>query len=98
MSDIFISYARTDKKKAQSLTQVLEQKGWTVWWDRDIPAGADFREIIQKALDASECVIVLWSNIENSKRPIKKWRRKSEKLLRGQILSASSHAPPAERH
>jgi len=35
MSDIFISYARADKEKAELLANA--QKGWSVWWDREIP-------------------------------------------------------------
>lgn len=61
MSDIFISYAGNDREKAKLLSGVLEQKGWSVWWDRDIPPGKPFDRIIEEALDAAKCIIVLWS-------------------------------------
>ena len=61
MSDIFLSYARADKPRAQVLANVLEQQDWSVWWDPDIRIGGKFDQIIKKELDAAKCVIVLWS-------------------------------------
>lgn len=61
MSDIFISYARKDREAAQALAKVLEQRGWSVWWDRNIPPGKSFDLVIEEALDEASCVIVLWS-------------------------------------
>lgn len=61
MSDIFISYAREDKPKAQVLAEVLEEQGWTLWWDPNVRIGSKFDQIIKAELDAAKCVIVLWS-------------------------------------
>lgn len=61
MSDIFISYARSDKNRAKQLADVMARRGWSVWWDRNIPPGRTFDEIIEQALDTARCVIVLWS-------------------------------------
>jgi hypothetical protein len=61
MTDIFISYAREDREQAQKLAAVLEDRGWTVWWDRNIPIGKPFDTVIADALAAAKCVIVLWS-------------------------------------
>ena len=52
MSDIFISYASEDRDRVQSLARALKRKGWSVWWDRRIPIGRSFDEVIQEALDA----------------------------------------------
>ncbi|CAG0993994.1 Formylglycine-generating enzyme [Geobacteraceae bacterium] len=59
--DIFISYKREDCDRAQQLVQALEAEGWSVWWDSCIYAGEIFDDVIENALNATKCVIVLWS-------------------------------------
>ena len=61
MSDIFISYAREDKTKAQLMAKVLEERGWSVWWDPSVRIGGKFDQIIKTALDEAKCAVVLWS-------------------------------------
>jgi len=61
MSDIFISYAREDRDKAKALAELFQQQDWSVWWDRNIPPGRSFDEVIEEALGAAKCVVVLWS-------------------------------------
>lgn len=61
MTDVFISYSRADRDRAQTVARALEKQGFTVWWDRKIPPGRTFDEVIQEALQRSSCVIVLWS-------------------------------------
>ena len=61
MSDVFISYASEDRNKAEALAGALSARGWSVWWDRKIPLGQSYDEVIEKALSESKCAIVLWS-------------------------------------
>lgn len=61
MSDIFISYARSDREKARAIAEALERQGYNVWWDPKIPPGRKYDEIIEKALLECKCVVVLWS-------------------------------------
>ena len=61
MADIFLSYAREDEPRARQLATALELRGWSVWWDRQIPHGKDFNAHIAEHLDAARCIIVLWS-------------------------------------
>lgn len=61
MSEIFISYARADKDRAELLAEAFSRQGWSVWWDREIPPGKSFDETIENALNSARCVIVLWS-------------------------------------
>jgi hypothetical protein len=71
MSDIFISYARADREKAGRLAGAFSQKGWSVWWDREIPPGQSFDETIETALAAARCVVVLWSASSVASRWVK---------------------------
>ena len=61
MSDIFISYSSADRDRARLMAQALEQRGWSVWWDREIPPGRAYDDVIEEALEAARCVVVLWS-------------------------------------
>ena len=61
MSDIFISYASADRERAKVIAEALAARGFSVWWDRVIPPGRQFDEVIEVAVDASRCVVVLWS-------------------------------------
>lgn len=61
MSDVFISYAREDEPTAHVLATALESIGWSVWWDRRIPAGTEFSHVIEHELTNARSVIVLWS-------------------------------------
>ena len=68
MSDIFISYASMDKLRVESLAKALEDYGWSVWWDPRIPAGKQFDEIIEQAINEARCIIVVWSSNSVSSR------------------------------
>ena len=61
MSDIFISYASADRETAHKFADALEGLGWSVWWDREIPPGKTFDQVIEEELDSARCVVVLWS-------------------------------------
>ncbi|MGH7216734.1 MAG: toll/interleukin-1 receptor domain-containing protein [Nitrospiraceae bacterium] len=61
MADIFISYASVDRARAQILAEALPRQGRSVWWDRNIPPGKTFSQVIKEELDAAKCVIVVWS-------------------------------------
>jgi hypothetical protein len=61
VSDIFISYANQDRSRVRTLADALSAHGWSVWWDRQIPAGRTFDQVIAEALASARCVVVLWS-------------------------------------
>ncbi len=83
MSDIFISYASEDRDRVQSLARALERKGWSVWWDRRIPIGRSFDEVIQEALDASKTVVVVWTKTSVKSSWV---RNEARKGLRRRVL------------
>ena len=61
MSDVFISYKAEDRRRIQPLVQALQADGYSVWWDQHIGAGDQWRQTIERQLDAAKCVIVAWS-------------------------------------
>jgi hypothetical protein len=61
MSQIFISYASEDRAFAARLAGVFESEGWSVWWDKQIPPGMDYAQVIEKAVTDASCIVVLWS-------------------------------------
>jgi hypothetical protein len=83
MSDIFISYASEDKGRVQALARALERKGWSVWWDRRIPIGRSFDEVIEEALDASKAVVVVWTQASVKSQWVKNEAREG---LRRRVL------------
>src|SRR5215468_11936755 len=61
MADIFVSYSKEDAERARQLVQHLSAQGWSVFWDRNVPPGKQWREVLEAELMAAACVIVLWS-------------------------------------
>lgn len=83
MNDIFLSYASPDREKARLVARALEARGWSVWWDREIPPGKSYDEVIEEALDASNCIVVLWSKASAASGWV---RAEAEEGLRRRIL------------
>jgi hypothetical protein len=62
MADIFLSYNEKDREQARRVATLLaETVGWSVWWDRRIPAGETWRSVLEEALEGMRCMIVLWT-------------------------------------
>ena len=61
MTDVFVSYASTDRDRVIPLVEIIERAGWSVWWDREIGAGTAFDREIEKAIDQAHCIVVVWS-------------------------------------
>ncbi len=61
MADVFLSYAGEDRARIGPLARALAAAGYTVWWDRDIPGGADFSQEIEREIEAAKAVIACWS-------------------------------------
>ncbi len=91
MADIFLSYANEDHEVARALAEILKSAGWTVWWDRRIPAGRQWHSVLDEALSDARCMIVLWS-AHSVKSPwvveeAEEGRRRRVKLVPVQIAS-----------
>ena len=61
MADIFISYSRNDRERVRTIATALEQHGFSVWWDPDIPPGESFSQVIDRQLKEAACIIAVWS-------------------------------------
>ncbi|MGE3507777.1 MAG: toll/interleukin-1 receptor domain-containing protein [Vicinamibacterales bacterium] len=61
MNEIFLSYASADRARVEPLVKALEAEKLQVWWDRDIECGQNFNQMIEQALTAARCVIVVWT-------------------------------------
>ena len=61
MSDIFISYARSTEDQAKRVEQALEERGYSVWRDDELPAHRAYAEVIEERLKSARAVVVIWS-------------------------------------
>jgi hypothetical protein len=61
MADVFISYSRADQDRVRKLADAIEKSGLTVWWDKEISTGTEFRFEIARALESATVVVVIWS-------------------------------------
>ena len=61
MADVFLAYARADAATAERIASELRKAGWSVWYDREVPAHRPFADVIATELENAAAVIVLWS-------------------------------------
>jgi len=61
MTDVFVSYSRTDMALVAPIVAALEAQGWSVWWDPAISPGQEFDRQISTELDATSAVLVVWT-------------------------------------
>jgi uncharacterized membrane protein YhaH (DUF805 family) len=61
MADVFISYAREDRARAEQVARGLEALGLQAFWDTEIPPGQTWADYIEGKLTACKAVVVLWS-------------------------------------
>lgn len=61
MTDVFVSYSRSDKALVTPIVAALEAQGWGVWWDPAIVPGEEFDRIIATALARASAVLVVWT-------------------------------------
>jgi hypothetical protein len=62
MADVFVSYSRVNRDRIVTVSDNLEETGYSVWWDRALAPGDDYALLIEEQIDASKCVIVAWSD------------------------------------
>ena len=58
---VFFSYSRADQESAKPIIDILEQAGFSVWWDGLLEGGERFAHTTEAALERARAVVVLWS-------------------------------------
>ena len=61
MADVFLSYAREDRARAEQVARGLEAAGGDVFWDNEIPPGQSWADYIEGKLAQCKAQVVLWS-------------------------------------
>ena len=81
MADIFVSYAHLNRAHVGKIADGLKNAGFSLWWDDHLRAGHDFTLEIERELDASNCVVVVWSEAARNslvrRLPKQSWQTKS---------------------
>ncbi len=63
MADIFISYKSERRPVAEHLADILDDHGYSVWFDYALSTGRDFARQIETELHAAHIVLVLWCDL-----------------------------------
>jgi adenylate cyclase len=61
MTDVFVSYARSDEPHAERVAEALRREGYRVWRDDELPAHRAYADVIEERLKSAGAVVVLWS-------------------------------------
>jgi uncharacterized membrane protein YhaH (DUF805 family) len=93
MADVFISYAREDRPRAEQVARGLQAMGLEPFWDTEIPPGQTWADYIEGKLSQCPAVVVLWS--EHSTKS--QWVREEARMGRdkSKLIPALLDATPA---
>ena len=61
MVDVFISYSRKDKEPVARLARAIEDEGYDVWWDAELPPHQSYGDVITRKITEAKAAIVVWS-------------------------------------
>ena len=94
MADVFISYSREDRARAEQVANGLAGQGLAAFWDTDIPPGQTWADYIEGKLTQCKAVVVLWS--EHSTKS--QWVREEARMGRDKAklipVRLDGSAPP----
>jgi uncharacterized membrane protein YhaH (DUF805 family) len=93
MADVFISYAREDKARADQVARGLQALGLDCFWDTEIPPGQTWADYIEGKLSQCKAVVVLWSAHSTGSQ----WVREEARMGResGKLIPAMLDATQA---
>lgn len=78
MGEVFLSYAREDKARAEQVAHGLAAAGVQVFWDSEIPPGQTWADYIETKLTQCKALIVLWSETSTKSQ----WVREEARMGR----------------
>lgn len=78
MAEVFLSYAREDRVRAEQVAHGLEAAGVEVFWDNEIPPGQTWADYIESKLTHCKALIVLWSQTSTKSQ----WVREEARMGR----------------
>ncbi len=61
MTDVFVSYERSNEVRSMQIADQLRQLGYEVWRDDQLPAHRAYADVIAERLKAAKAVVVVWS-------------------------------------
>jgi formylglycine-generating enzyme required for sulfatase activity len=78
MADVFISYRALRGPAISHFAEVIQNYGYSVWWDYGLLSGEEFEPVIEGELRAANAVIVVWCSYSVES----KWVKKEAKLAK----------------
>lgn len=61
MAHLFISYRKKDRDQCDAIRQRLENAGYEVWSDAEIPPGEAWGAVLEERLRSASAIITLWT-------------------------------------
>lgn len=93
MADVFISYSREDRARADQIAAALQRDGMQVFWDSEIPPGQTWADYVEEKLTQCKAVLVLWSQHSTKSQ----WVREEARIGRdkGKLIPIMIDGTPA---
>lgn len=61
MSEVFVSYKKEERAKAERVVIALRKRGYSVWWDENLTPRSQWDAEIEHQIEEARAVLVLWS-------------------------------------
>jgi hypothetical protein len=86
VTDVFLSYARSDAASAERIARELGKAGCSVWYDRELPAHVAYADVIAAELESAAAVLVLWSKAAAASQWVRSEANRAREL--GKLVQA----------
>src|SRR4029450_9752028 len=67
---IVLSYSRRDEVVADAVVNTAAARNLSIWYDKLIPAGRDWRDSIVEAIEKCDALVILFSRESNNSRQL----------------------------